>query len=241
MQLTRKTKIALATFLLFDVLLIIVWTELYSVRALRKDVVELRELGTTIYPTPAVVEAFNLTDEVGNVFDKKNLLGQWNLMFFGFTSCPDICPLTMTELAQFYSSIESELLPQIVLVSIDPNRDDVETMNSYVNSFHEDFIGLTGDAIQLSALAAQFYIVHEVDMNNGIGESHDSHAATSAQSEVQNLDKVIAIPDGNYLINHSGHISIISPDGKFHSVMRPPHRDQDIKRVFEILVSNFEF
>ena len=241
MQLTRKTKIAIATFLLFDVLLIIVWTELYSVRALRKDVVELRELGTTIYPKPAVVEAFNLTDETGRAFSKKDLLGQWNLMFFGFTSCPDICPLTMTELKQFYSSTEAELLPQIVLVSIDPNRDDTETMYSYVNSFHEDFIGLTGDADELASLAAQFYVVHETDMSNIIDDSQNSHAAASARSELQSIDKALTMHDDNYLINHSGHISIISPDGKFHSVMRPPHRNRDIKRVFEILISNFHF
>jgi protein SCO1/2 len=241
MQLTRKAKIALATFLLFDVLLIIVWTELYSVRALRKDVVELRELGTTIFPTPAVVEAFNLTDETDNAFGKEDLLGQWNLMFFGFTFCPDICPLTMIALEQFYSSIESELLPQIVLVSVDPNRDDVETMNSYVNSFHEDFIGLTGDADELAALADQFYVVHEMDMSNGISNSHDSHAAAPSQFELQGLDQAMTMSDDNYLINHSGHISIISPDGKFHSVMRPPHRNRDIKKVFEILISNFHF
>ncbi len=74
--------------------------------------------------------------------------GHWNLVFFGFTHCPDICPTTLQTLAAARSRLASEghqPLPRIVLVSVDPERDTPAQMKTYVDYFGDDNLGITGD------------------------------------------------------------------------------------------------
>ncbi len=213
MQLTGKSKIGIATFVLFYLLLIAVLVTLFSVRSERDKIIELDALGTTVLPEPLLLEEFRLTDQFGSPYTNTELRGHWTLMFFGFTSCPDICPLTMAELGQFYQRLDQpspadEL--KVVMVTVDPGRDTPETMASYVVSFHEEFVGLSGDYDSISRLAAQLFVAHTAPPEH------------SARSD-------------NYLIEHSGQIAVINPAGQFYAVMRPPHRDQYFSQVFEIL------
>lgn len=223
MQLTSKGKIGLFTFVLFYLLLLVVLVTLFSVRSERKKIVELRELGTTVLPEPLILEGFRLTDQYGSPYTNTELLGHWTLMFFGFTSCPDICPLTMAELGQFYQQLDQPSLEdklKVVMVTVDPGRDTPESMGRYVGSFHEEFVGLSGDYDSISRLAAQLFVAH-VDP-----PEHSTHSENSVVAE------------DNYLIEHSGQIAVINPQGQFYAVMRPPHRDQYFLQAFEILNEN---
>ena len=65
-----------------------------------EQISELREKGTTLFPEPRPLSSFSLIDAQGDDFTGANLVGKWSLVFFGFTHCPDICPLTMKELAE---------------------------------------------------------------------------------------------------------------------------------------------
>ena len=104
---------------MIGLLLIIASMSLYLMRATDVRTNALRELGVTIYPEPKPIEHFNLLDQNSEPFTPDRLMDQWSLIFFGFTACPDICPLTMAELRQFYVNLESTnfgQLPQVVLV-----------------------------------------------------------------------------------------------------------------------------
>jgi protein SCO1/2 len=119
-QLSRNTKISLAAFVSFDLLLIYWLATLFIARGEVAVVNELNELGAIKYPEPFELTAFELTDQDNNAFTRENFLGQWSLVFFGFTSCPDVCPITMSELAQTYRAFQAQpdqALPQVVFVS----------------------------------------------------------------------------------------------------------------------------
>ena len=65
----------------------------------------LKEQGTFLLPTPREIAPFSLTDQSGNTFDNASLMGHWSMLFFGFTSCPDVCPVTLAALAQVENNL----------------------------------------------------------------------------------------------------------------------------------------
>lgn len=221
----------LIAFLLFDLAMAVILLDLYRLNSEREYESQLRELGTTVYPEPRPLQDFALRDQLGQAFTASDFAGSWNLVFFGFTSCPDICPLTMAELEQFYRGVDAGQFgkPRIILVTVDPQRDTPETMANYLAGYNDNFIGLSGDADSISALASQLYVVQSGGPNAEVPapEIPQLHSHT----EDSNTSAVI----GDYLINHSAHISVISPRGEYFAVMRPPHRDQDIATAFEII------
>ncbi len=106
-------------------------------------------------PSPAKLPAFSLLDQFGSQIDASVFCGQWDLVFFGFTNCPDICPTTL----QILASARRELsesgrtgLPRIVLVSVDPEKDTPEALAQYMAYFGPDNLGITGDLAQIEAL-----------------------------------------------------------------------------------------
>ena len=231
MKLTGRGKFALIAFVLFDLAMAVILLDLRALRSERASELELRELGVTVYPEPRNLQDFELQDQLGNVFTGADFVGGWNLVFFGFTSCPDICPLTMAELDKFYRSIDGNEFakPRIILVTVDPARDTPETMANYLGNYNEDFIGLSGDAASISRLASQLYVVQ----SGGPDAQVPGPDLPALHNHTEDSNTTGSV--GDYLINHSAHISVISPRGENFAVMRPPHRDQDIARAFQLL------
>lgn len=144
-----------------------------------------------LFPTPRPLADFALETADGQPFSKANLEGQWNLLFFGFTNCPDVCPDTLAMLAQSMNQLElmrQETKPQVVFVSVDPQRDQGELFADYVSWFNEDFIGVSGDDRQLQALSRQVGIVYYLE---------EPDEAT-----------------GFYNVDHSASVLIVDPQGR---------------------------
>lgn len=229
MQLTLTRKTALIAFLGFDVLVVITLVVLFQMRSERQSEVELREIGVSIYPEARTLSDFLLLDQEGEFFTKEDFQEHWNLVFFGFTHCPDICPLTMAELGQFYAGLNfnQDVKPRVFLVTVDPGRDTPESMAAYLANYNEEFIGLSGDPEQIAQLAEELYVGYgEADQSEVAGTSH-GHQVTHNEADDT---------EGSYQIAHSAHIAVINPQGDYYAVMRAPHRDQDLIEAFRVLV-----
>ncbi len=223
MQLSKSAKLGLWAFLAVDLILVLVFAALLLARQERQQASELRELGVSNYPQPVELADFLLMNERGQAFTNEDLLGRWSLIFFGFTSCPDICPLTMTELAQFRRTLDQQQLapvPQVILATLDPDRDTPAAMASYLDDYHPDFIGLSGDMQELNKLAQALYVAYSLPEDHL--QAQQPHAPVMA----------------HYNIDHSGHFSLINPEGQLVAVFRAPHRDQDILRAWQLLQAN---
>ena len=89
-------------------------------------------------------------------------LSKWQgnilIMFFGFTHCPDICPLTLGRLAKVYRDLGEPEDLQVIMVSIDPKRDTPEIVQNYASNFHASFIGLSGSAGEVASAAKNFFV-----------------------------------------------------------------------------------
>ena len=226
MLLTKKSKTALIAFLALDALVVVALVVLFQLRGERQSDAELREIGATIYPEPRAISDFRLQDETGDFFTKADFEGHWNLVFFGFTHCPDICPLTMAELKQFYEALDFEMLerPRVFLVTVDPLRDNPATMAAYLENYHADFIGLSGDPASIAQLASELYVAYGEPPADAMGHAHGDSQAD------------VVVDEENYLIEHSGHIAVIDPRGEYVAVMRAPHRDRDMAVAYTEII-----
>jgi protein SCO1/2 len=149
-------------------------------------------------PVPKPVPAFSLLNQDGEPVDQSVFEGQWDLVFFGFTHCPDICPTTLQVLAAAKKALAEqglETLPRIVLVSVDPERDSPEVLGQYIDYFGDGNLGLTGTLEEIRKLTG------------GLGIFFEKHTG-----------------DGeNYSVDHSAAVLVIDPDGGFHSLFSGPH------------------
>jgi protein SCO1 len=153
--------------------------------------------GTLIQP-PRPLPHLALIDQDTIAFDSNRLKGRWTLLFFGFTNCPDVCPATLGVLAQIEKQLQDlpePSKPQVVLVSVDPQRDTPTQLKSYVKFFSPSFVGVTGSQQDLDAFTR----------------------AMSVPVAIQRLD------NDTYTVDHSAAIFLIDPQGAMHALFSTPH------------------
>jgi len=158
---------------------------------------DLSGLHGTRFPEPRALQPFTLTDQTGQVFGNKQLLGKWSFVFFGYTHCPDVCPTTLSVLNSVANHLGNDApAVQYIFVSVDPERDTPELLGQYVASFNGGFIGVTGTAAQLKKLTHQLGVFYK------------------------------RVPDekttGDYAINHTASVLLFDPDGRFHAIFSAP-------------------
>lgn len=159
---------------------------------------ELKANGIYLFEKPRAFQEFELVDYQSQPFTPAFFKDKWTLVFFGFTFCPDICPTTMALMNQFYQQqLEEEFGDdlQVVMVSVDPGRDTPAKLYEYVRFFNPDFMGVTGEFLDLHRFATQLNIPFKKSVTDG-GES--------------------------YTVDHSGNIAIINPKGHYIGFFKAP-------------------
>ncbi|MCZ6559266.1 MAG: SCO family protein [Gammaproteobacteria bacterium] len=158
---------------------------------------------------PRPLPEFELLSHSGQVFNKESLAGNWSILFFGFTNCPDVCPTTLGTLNRVVGEIvaRGNRQPRVVFVSVDPMRDSVEKMAAYVPYFNSGFIGLTGDLADLQTLTREL----------GVAVSYSPLESAVADGEQQ-----------NYTVDHSTALFLVDPDGRLNGIFGAPHITEQI-------------
>ena len=122
-------------------------------------------------------KVFQLNPEVGESYSLNLQEDEVALLSFGFTHCPDICPITLLKKAQIIKHIEEDSRKKVkgIFVSLDPARDTPDLLNQYTEFFHPEFIGVTGTKRQIDLLTRQYaigYFVNEKDENGNYTIDH---------------------------------------------------------------------
>ena len=166
------------------------------------DSTELIDAGIILLPQSRTVPSLEMTDQNGQPVALDQLKGKWSLLFFGYTFCPDICPTTLAQLRQIKSELPKEAVDklQVILVSVDPNRDTPAQLKQYLGYFDADFRGLTGSVETLQQLANAVSIPY-------------IPADTSKP---------------NYTVDHSGNLALLGPDGTQRGFVRAPFNNQKL-------------
>jgi len=147
-----------------------------------------------VYPKKNPIESFQLSRHDNQTFSEDSFKGRWNLLFMGYTNCPDVCPTTLMDLTNIYKQIDPQLQKklQIIFLSVDPQRDNPAHMGDYIEHFHDDFVGITGDKNEIDKL---------VKTLGGI------YSFTEQSDEF-------------YLVDHTARIFIVNPAGERFGIIR---------------------
>ena len=135
----------------------------------------------SVLSEPVEVPDFALIDEGGQPFHFSNQRGNVVLLFFGYTSCPDICPTTLATWRRVYEALGDDVeRVRFLFVTVDPERDTPERLGLHVNAFNPDFVGLTGPQDELEALYDVFEVYYEKDTSSGSALGYlVNHTATT--------------------------------------------------------------
>lgn len=152
----------------------------------------------TVLPEPLSLPAMQLTDQRGLDFSTAELVGTFSLMFFGFTNCPDICPITLQTLANVEAELRAKGLdaPRIVFVSVDPDRDTPAQIERYLGNFSANFVGITGNQQALQPLLAAL----------GVTVERHQHPGEEA-----------------YNVIHNSTVYLIGPRAEWLAIFSAPH------------------
>lgn len=139
---------------------------------------------------------FNLTDDTGQAVTADDYSGKVVLLYFGYTHCPDVCPLTLAHLHQVMQQLGDRAdNTRILFVSVDPARDTPEVMHDYVNAFDQHIVGLTGNNDQIKSLAKRYRVSYHRGNANDNGNYEVSHSS------------------GVYVFDEEGHLRLLATSG----------------------------
>ncbi|QTT85894.1 SCO family protein [Pseudomonas chlororaphis] len=175
------------------------------------DPTALIDAGIILLPQSRNLPDVKMTDQEGQPVALNELKGKWSLLFFGYTFCPDICPTTLAQLRQIKSELPKEALDnlQVVLVSVDPNRDTPQQLKQYLGYFDKDFKGLTATSVA------------------------DVQKLANAVS-IPFIPADTSKP--NYTVDHSGNLAVIGPDGTQRGFIRAPLNNQKLVAQLPVML-----
>jgi protein SCO1/2 len=168
----------------------------------------------TLLPEGRPLPAFQLVDAARKPFGPAELRGHWTLLFFGFTSCPDVCPTTLAVLAaarRQLADLPGPDQPSVVLVSVDPGRDTPEKLAGYVRFFDPSFKGVTGTPEAITAFTQELGVAVEVGKPG---------------------------PDGTYTVDHTAAVFLIDPSGSLRAIFGSPPRVEAIDHDYRAILKS---
>ena len=149
--------------------------------------------GSNVVASVAEIGApFELIDDDGNPITEKAFLGHPNLLYFGFTRCPEVCPTTLYEMAGWLNTLGDEGKDiRAFFVSVDPERDTPEIMKGYAEAFTDRVTGITGDPAKVEALLKAWRVYHAK----------------------------VPTEDGDYTMDHTASVFLVDPQGHFQGTI----------------------
>jgi len=162
---------------------------------------------------------FALLGEGNKVITQNDLKGKTVLMFFGYASCPDICPTTMAQLTEVLEKLGDEAKDvRIIFVSVDPHRDTPDVLQAYVNAFNKNAIGLTGTEKQVADLARRYRVAYQIEKPKP-GDDAKIYDVTHSR--------------GVFIFDRTGRARLLAPDTEKVDIVT-----QDLRQLLELTKPN---
>jgi protein SCO1/2 len=169
----------------------------------------------TILPEPRGLPELALTGMDGQPLPRDFFAGHWTIVFFGFTQCPDVCPTTLATLAQaekLLADLPGPQQPRVLLVSVDPERDDPAKLAAYVRFFNPAFLAATASGDDLTRATEAFGVPF----------------------------MKLPLPDGGYTFDHGAGLFVVDPSGGIAAYSSPPHQPATVAANYRQIVEYHE-
>ena len=169
---------------------------------------------TTQLSPAKILSDFTLTDHQQKPLTRESLKNHWSLVFFGYANCPDVCPTTLSVLKNSLSrmqELDADMkLPQVIFISVDPQRDTPEFLAPYIQFFSSHFIAATGTESELLKITREMGIIY---MKTGNINSDD------------------------YLVDHSASILLLNRDANLAAILSAPHNSEQLSADIMKIIS----
>ncbi len=145
---------------------------------------------------------FEIRDAHGELINERTFLGAWYIVYFGFASCPDVCPVSLFKFQTVAEQLAQAGIPvKVLFVSVDPERDTPAILREYARAFGEHVHAATGDQAALDTMAQEFQIDYAIERDAGTG---------------------------HYAVSHTSSARLIDPRGRFRSIIPHDAEPRDI-------------
>jgi len=175
----------------------------------------LPDIGGFVLPEPRALDGIALVDSDGRPFGATDFAGHWSFLYFGYTYCPDVCPLALIELSSLKELLAKQApdaAAEYFLVSVDPHRDTPDRLHEYVAYFDPAFRGLTGEPDRIAAFAQAVGAIYFVPPDQ------------DAES---------------YVVSHTSSITLLDPDGRLHAIFTAPHTPAQLAADFAKVLARY--
>jgi len=167
-----------------------------------------------LFPEGKSFSGFQLTSNHGKTWHADDFKGNYSIVFFGYTNCPDICPTTLLDMQKIDKQLKTSKIPRpnFVFISVDPDRDTPDVLNDYINYFNPEFKALTGDQANILSIASQLGVAYHV-----------------ADHEKDDLV---------YDVDHASALFVINPQGERIGIFSAPHDVNVLIADIKLLMEN---
>ena len=192
----------------------------------------IEELKKSVAPTASIYpEAKPFSEELKFINDQSESLSlsdisqeKWVLMYFGYASCPDVCPIDLSKINLSFEMMKNKDKLQVVFVSVDPAR-DLGVLDQFAGAFNSSFLGLTAHNQELEAISKSLGVYHQVVESQKLAQSdHSSHEHQEVGSHE------------HYDVDHTASFLLFNPDLKLTALLTSPHEPQPMAEALDKII-----
>ena len=212
------------------------------------DANQIKELSKKVSPTASLYSnpkslhgKFPLIDDQRNVVALSDVTkDKWSILYFGYASCPDVCPTDLATLNQTLGMMQQSDKLQVVFISVDPKR-DVGNLNNFTKRFNTNFIGLSAEDDVLKSMTKALGVYHEVEKikKKALTEDHSQHQKISSEHGHNDL-KMTMKTNNNYLINHTASYLLLNPNLELAGLLTNPHRAPKMAEALDLIIETLD-
>ena len=197
----------------------------------------------SLYPNPKSLQGmFPLIDDNRATTSlSATASGKWSVLYFGYTSCPDVCPIDLAILNQTLSMMQQPDKLQVIFISVDPNR-DIGKLGAFVKRFNTDFIGLSAEDETLKKLTKTLGVYHEVvQTKERASQDHSQHTLKKDDGEMaMPMKKMKTVKKSNHLINHTASYLLLNPKLELTGPLTNPHHAKKMATALDLIIKTLD-
>ena len=193
---------------------------------------DIEGLKKSVAPTASLYpEAKSFSEKLNFVNDQSESLnlsevskGKWVLIYFGYASCPDVCPIDLSKINLSFEMMENKDKLQVIFVSVDPAR-DIGVLDQFAGAFNSSFLGLTAHDHELETISKSLGVYHQVVESRKLAQSdHSSHEDQEAASHE------------HYDVDHTTSFLLFNPDLKLTALLTSPHKPKPMAEALDKII-----
>jgi len=193
---------------------------------------DIEGLKKSVAPTASLYpEAKSFSEKLNFINDQSESLnlseisqGKWVLMYFGYASCPDVCPIDLSKINLSFQTMKNKDKLQVFFISVDPAR-DIGSLDQFAKAFNSSFLGLTAHNHELETISKSLGVYHEVVESQKLAQSdHSSHEHQEAGSHE------------HYDVDHTASFLLFNPDLKLTALLTSPHEPKPMAEALDKII-----